>query len=520
VPSSQETGISTEIELKLAVRAADLPALRRALSAMAKGEKTARAKLVSTYYDTADRALAQRGCVLRVRHHNGHFIQTVKSDGIRGASALARGEWEDAIAGQRPDPQARESGRFLTSDVADRLEPIFQTVVTRAATELSPQPGTTIEVAIDRGEIHAPGGQPVEQISEIELELKDGSVSALYDAALQLLAAAPLRLERRSKAERGYNLAAGDSTGTASVHSRPFDLDPGTSTEEALQRIGRACLDQALRNESAILAGRPEGVHQMRVAVRRLRATLSAFRSILPEEQRRAAADELRWLAQVLGEARNIDVFSHSLLGPARDALPQAKRLDAPLRRRRRAAYATIQRILRSPRYTALMLGLLRRFDSRGWGDTISPDGDDLGEELRRPIGETAPLVLDKRLRAVRKASKDLAEQSPEERHELRIALKKLRYASELLSGLYEPTDVRKFTNWLKRLQDELGDVNDLRVGYDIVAELSVNSRSRPAIERAGRQLLEWHEARLAKHEPKIRRHLQQLLDVEPFWRA
>ena len=166
------------------------------------------------------------------------------------------------------------------------------------------------------------------------------------------------------------------------------------------------------------------------------------------------------------------------------------------------------------------MLGLLRRFDSRGWGDTNSPDGDDLGEDLRRPIGETAPLVLDKRLRAVRKASKDLAEQSPEERHQLRIALKKLRYASELLSDLYEPTDVRKFTNWLKRLQDELGDVNDLRVGYEIVAELSGNSRSRPAIERAGRQLLDWHEARLAKHEPKIRRHLQQLLDVEPFWRA
>jgi len=56
VLSSRETRISTEIELKLAARTADLPALRRALAAMAKGKKTTRAKLVSTYYDTDDRA--------------------------------------------------------------------------------------------------------------------------------------------------------------------------------------------------------------------------------------------------------------------------------------------------------------------------------------------------------------------------------------------------------------------------------------------------------------------------------
>jgi CHAD domain-containing protein len=128
--------------------------------------------------------------------------------------------------------------------------------------------------------------------------------------------------------------------------------------------------------------------------------------------------------------------------------------------------------------------------------------------------------VLDKRLRAVKKASKDFTDQSPEERHELRIALKKLRYAGELLGSLYDPEDVRKFTNWLRRLQDELGDVNDLRVGYDIVAELSRGSKSQTAIEQMGRQLLEWHEQRLTKHEPKIRRHLLQLLDAEPYWRA
>src|SRR5262249_27257879 len=138
----------------------------------------------------------------------------------------------------------------------------------------------------------------------------------------------------RSKAERGYSLASGGAEADT-VRARPLDLDPSVTTEEALRRIGHTCLDQALRNEAAVFAEWPEGVHQTRVAVRRLRAALSAFRNILPEDQRRAASDELRWLAQVLGEARNIDVFCESLLDPARNDVPQAKRLDAPLRKRR-----------------------------------------------------------------------------------------------------------------------------------------------------------------------------------------
>jgi hypothetical protein len=86
----REAAISTEVELKLAARAADLPALRRALRDMAGAERTARRKLVSTYFDTKDRALARRGCVLRVRKRVGHFIQTVKSAGAGGDSRPAR----------------------------------------------------------------------------------------------------------------------------------------------------------------------------------------------------------------------------------------------------------------------------------------------------------------------------------------------------------------------------------------------------------------------------------------------
>ena len=501
-----------ELELRLAARASDLTRLRRALEEMAPDGKSAPAKLVSTYYDTADSALARRGWALRVRQRDGNFVQTVKTTGIVGDTLLARGEWEDPVASACPDPQAGDSGRFLTPDVADRLTPLFRTEVTRFVADLSPAPGIRIEAAIDRGEIRAPGSGPTEPISEIELELKSGPVTALYDLALQLLAFTPLRLEPRSKSDRGYRLAGGPAS-VAAVRAEPFALDPGLSADAALQHIGRACLGQAIRNDAAILAGRPDAVHQMRVAVRRLRAALSGFREILPEEQRRWACDELRWLAGVLGEARNLDVFDSALLKPVRETLPHAKQLDAALQRRRRAAYTAARRALRSRRYTALVLRLLRWFDSCGWRDSGST-GD-----RHRPIAEIAPELLDQRRRAAKRAGKGFSGQSPKERHELRIALKKLRYTGELLGGIYDASEVRKFTERLKLLQDDLGHANDLRVGADIVAELARDSTDS-GIAEAGRRMLDLHQRWIAKLEPKVHKHLRQLLHADRFWRA
>ena len=512
--SPGEASIPTEIEIKLATRDADLPALRRVLKDMAAGATARRLKLVSTYYDTEDRALVRQGLVLRVRQHDGHYIQTVKSASVPGGSPLARGEWEDTIAGERPDPLAPESGRFLSADIAARVAPVFRTEVTRLVTELAPAPGTCIEAAIDRGTIRVPGRKPGERISEIEFELKSGPVTALYDVALRLLAEAPVRLEWRSKAERGYQLAAGRPL-TAGVRADPFALDPTLSAAEALQRIGRVCLDQILRNEAAIFAGRADGVHQMRVAVRRLRAALSAFRKMLPPQQRRRADDELRWLANALGEARNFDVFESALIRPAREALPDVaalRVLSAAARQRRRAAYAAARHAIGSPRYTALLLGLMRWFDAGGWRDAKAT------AKLDRPIGEIAPLLLDKRRRAAKRRGKGFAGQSAAERHKLRIVLKKLRYTSELLSSLYDTGAIETFTGGLKRLQDDLGEANDVRVAQDIVAELARSGGA--TIARAGKIVLDWHKRRLAKREPKTREHLRRLLAAEPFWRC
>ena len=478
--------------------------------------RASRARLVSTYYDTPDHALARRGSSLRVRRRGRKFVQTVKATHSPGDGGLSRGEWEDRVAGEAPDPHGAQTGPFLSAEILGRLRPLFRTEVSRLTIPLAPEAETRIEAAIDRGKIRDGEDTPPEPISEVELELKSGAATALYDVALKLLHVAPLRLERRSKAERGYLLAARAPGAAKAAHAAPVELYAGLTGEMVLRRIGHACLDHLLRNEDAALAGDAEGIHQMRVAVRRLRAILSAFAPLLPRDQRRWAAGELRWLVDALGEARNMDVFASALLLPARAALPIAsefERLALAAERRRRAAHAAVVTAISSTRYTGALLALLRWLDGGDWQHA----GD---EALRQPIEAIAPALLDRCLAQAEKRARGFAEQSHNKRHRLRIALKKLRYAAELLGGLYDDAEVEKFVQRLKRLQDDLGDANDVQVGHDIVASLAPPDQHSTGIAHAGRRMLAWHKHRIAKDEPHLRRHLKELLAAEPFWRS
>jgi CHAD domain-containing protein len=115
--------------------------------------------------------------------------------------------------------------------------------------------------------------------------------------------------------------------------------------------------------------------------------------------------------------------------------------------------------------------------------------------------------------------SRGFAGQSPEERHELRIALKKLRYTIELFAGLYDAEETKRFIQSLKRLQDKLGEANDLQTGRKLVGELSPAGRRSTAVAQSGQRLLAWHARRIAKAEPKLRDHVHELFEAPRFWR-
>src|SRR5207302_455983 len=217
---------------------------------------------------------------------------------------------------------------------------------------------------------------------------------------------APLRIETRSKSERGYHLLKDGDVAPAAVHAAPVILDPDMTVEAALQKIGRGCLAQLLRNEPAILSAQPEGVHQMRVAVRRLRSAISSLKKMLPEKDVQWVTDELRWLGGALGPARNLDVFAAELVPAARTGLPGEPGWDdlaGTLDRLRVAAYDQIRDAILSPRYIASMLRLLRWFEASGWRSHSASDKPDA---MISPIGEIALGVLDRRRRKVRHPGK------------------------------------------------------------------------------------------------------------------
>src|ERR1700739_1036787 len=116
---------------------------------MAPEADSSRRRLVSTYYDTPDLALKRRGLTLRVREQEGRFIQTVKAGDLTNGDLLRRGEWEDELAENRPDPRASQSGMHLPNEIADDLRPLFATDVARTTVGIEPAATTRIEAAID-----------------------------------------------------------------------------------------------------------------------------------------------------------------------------------------------------------------------------------------------------------------------------------------------------------------------------------------------------------------------------------
>jgi CHAD domain-containing protein len=300
-------------------------------------------------------------------------------------------------------------------------------------------------------------------------------------------------------------------------------LDRNMTVETALQRFGQGCLNHLLRSEPVALAGEPEGVHQMRVAARRLRSALTAVKPMLPAEHHRWASIELNWLAHSLAPARNWHAFVGDLLRTVSDALsnrPELQQLVHAADRCNRAALDDAKQAILSERFTGAMLRLLRWFAVRGWREQPISERATL---LFASIVSVAPSVLECRYRKVRRRCKRFDQLAPAERHRLRIALKKLRYTTEFLESLFGKHRVQVFLDKLKLLQDDLGHANDVRIAYDLLELMQAKSDQTKdhcsnTIDRAGGIVLGWHERDLADREPLLRKHIKRFMRLDPLW--
>lgn len=521
VRSAPRPGPGREVELKLEVPAGDLAVLRRhpLVRALATGRPSTR-RLHTVYYDTDECDLARARLALRVRTSGRTRVQALKSDARSSGGLFVRGEWEARLPG--PDPDLERIPDFAARAVARAavgerpLRPVFETDFRRTSVHLE-KDGDEVVLAFDEGEVRARG--EARPIREVELELVRGDAGVLYGIALELHEALPLRPALRSKAELGYALATGAHPGPR--RARRIELAPEATLEEALVAIFEACLEQVLANLGpARDGGDPEGVHQLRVGLRRTRAALALFRDVLPAEQARPFKDELGWLAGRLGPARDLDVFLGETLAPLAARAPGdpgLKRLRDAARELREHAYAEVREAVDSPRASAAALAFGGWVAARGWRVGATPEAL---AALAAPAREGAKALLERRLRKAHKLGRRLGQRTPEERHRLRIELKKLRYAAEFLRALFPAGRADRALKRLARLQDTLGHLNDVAAmerQLDRIAEL-LGPEWGPKQQRAAGFVAGW-TALLAEHRlAELDRQWKEFRRSPQFW--
>jgi inorganic triphosphatase YgiF len=480
-------------------------------------------RLENVYYDTRDQRLRARGLAFRVRRHGQSYVQTLKSNDTEGLVSY-RGEWEAPLPSSKPDIAVLPVGALEVLEglvTPEELETQFTTRVRRRVRRirLVDRHGreSLIEAALDSGTIESHGDRM--PIAELELELLEGSPDALYSLALELDKLAPLHIETRSKSALGYALAGGKA---AAWHkAAPLALDSQTSVEEALRRIVRNCVQQWCANEAAALdGGDPEGVHQLRVGIRRLRSAFSVFGPLLDPDERAKLSSEAKRIINSFGPARDWDVFSTELLAPivaARPGDPHLERLLEAARLERRRGYEAVRAEIGSHPYTRFMLELRLWVEASGWRERPTAEG---AFWLDQPIDAFAEKLLSKRHRKARKLGRGFAHLRAAQRHEVRIALKKLRYACEFFEDLFPTKDSKPYLASLKQMQDTLGHLNDVAVAEQLVSRLVAQSAQpeRESLHMAAGLVLGWYGKGVADIEPATIKAWRAFAHGHPFW--
>lgn len=473
-PEAPDLAISrapTETELKLRFDRADLKHILRSPILLERqlGERNEKQQN-STYFDTEDMILSATGAVLRIRAGGGKRVQTIKTQGkgIQGP-APERGEWEWEVTGDVPDLQPADRLDAETSSLilnaADRLTPIFTTDINRTEFRVNLPGGGIAVVAIDDGKVRA--GTKNEPVTELELELEQGNVGGLYRLALELSGQLPLRISLETKSSVGFRLATGQAP--SSVKARAVTLDRDVGVAEGIRLILQAAQAHLLDNQAPTLRSADiDGVHQMRVALRRLRAALALFDDLLPPDDAQWFDGALGDLARVFGEARDLDVLATELvprLGKSRKHDSETRALSDAIEPLRSDAHARVVTEIGTRGYTRLMLSLAAWIAEEGFRSGSAERAGIFDTKLRK----LAPDLLDRRHRAVLKRGKHIEGAAPEQRHSLRKATKKLRYGVEFLGSLYSAKKVDAYLNGLEELQDRLGELNDAAMAHALL---------------------------------------------------
>jgi inorganic triphosphatase YgiF len=388
------------------------------------------------------------------------------------------------------------------------LHPIFETVVRRTTRSIKVR-GSEIELAIDDGEVRA--GEERQDLREVELELKAGNAEGLLLAAERLLAGHELKLSSRSKAERGYRLALGKKDDSIEPEkARPARISRKDTCRKALSSMLESAVRQVLVNRRAVLeTNDPEASHQLRIGLRRLRSALRVLRPVVDRTSLRAFERCARDMGRSVGVLRDADVLISgihaSVEAVATDKTGFAE-LHEALVRNRDAKRDEVRRVLRGAQWTKLQLYLTL------WPRTLNEiDG------LNKPITKHARRALAEAWKKPAKLGRHLDRLDGAQRHEMRKALKKLRYQAEFMRPLFDQREGKQFIRRLKDLQDVFGYINDVRMTPRLV-EIQRERQAGSEAARAASYAAGHHDAEGAHVWRRASKAWRKLEHSPRFW--
>jgi inorganic triphosphatase YgiF len=508
-------GEQAEIELKLLAPQGTLERLREMpVIVQHARNRGAFRRLETVYYDTPEQLLFQHGMSLRVRRSGKHFIQTLKLLPTIG-QPLARRQWEASVDGVTPDLArlpADEIGDPVTTLTNDALVPVFATKVRRHARQLD-LPDASVEIVFDEGTIEAGARQEV--LSEIELELKSGNAGVLFDLGTELLDAASLQVGTRSKAERGYALAF--DVVQPAAKAEPCGITAEHVVDDVIALLVGSCWHHLLKNHTVAEKGSdPEGVHQMRVALRRLRTICALFRRDVPSPSFQAVNSEARWLMQQLGPARDWDVFAETTVTRLVTAAPDLDLggLREAVEQQRKSSYGTVQAGLADPRCSRFLLSLGHLVERRGWRNEI--DSEALAV-LSQPMPTLADKILARSHRKALKRGAHFRQLNTDAQHDLRIDLKKLRYAAEFFLPLYAThAPAKRYVKRLARLQASLGRARDIASTHILLD--AIRQDDQPVLHLAIGAVAGWQARDQMAVAKMLRKSWRRFKATPAFW--
>lgn len=490
------------LHLEFSLPPAELGRLRRhAAFGPATGKQVRATSIRLTWHDTADGALADQGLVLAASRRVWRLERS-------------RPNADPWPPGTEPPVLAQAATLAeLADQLADGLAALVEPYATLSAREWHAVAGEgpqVVTVRIRRGTISA--GDHRAPVARLFISGHEAEAVAL---ALTLADTITLLPPRASLAAEAFALRNGKVPPPRRIGT--FAAGEGATVGAAFPRVLAHLADAMLHWAGAIGAPgeSPEAVHQMRVAMRRMRSAISIFRAACGAPAVLDVGARLRELGHLLGPAREWDVFLAGLGREIGTGLPEDPAFHALLRKAealRARAYRDLSAHLRGPAFRHLAVRLVALGAGSGWREGLDATQADA---LAMPLERFAADLLARRHRRVRKRGDHFRRLDVPALHEVRLAAKRLRYAAEFFSALHAPRAAARYIRRLSALQEQLGHLNDAAVANGLLHQLGMPDSPRGyAIGLVRGYVL----ASTNHHRASLPRTWKRFRRLNPFW--